>query len=112
MGKAASGNLTLQQKYELLRKKQAEREITKKENEVTSAEANTKLAEILIKKQQEEEKSAKPTVIKLPTNLQRALKNDPSALQRREVKPTPTPTVEEVRKIKRNSNMIHKLIKF
>lgn len=96
MGKATSGALTLQQKYELLRKKQAEKVISKKGNEVSSVEENAKLIEILNKRQQEQEaKIVKPNTIKLPSNLQRALKKDPSVLQRREVKPVVT---EEVRK--------------
>ena len=83
MGKAA-GSLTLKEKYELLRKKQAEKAIAKKEAEPISA--NEQLAALIAKKKQEEAQKAAAkattTKYKLPTSLQRALNKDPSVLQR------------------------------
>jgi len=80
-GKGANGALTLAEKYELLRKKQAEKAITKKEPETLTA--NEKLAEMLAKKREaEQQNQPKKRVRKLPTHLQRALKEDPSIFER------------------------------
>ena len=78
-------SLTLAEKYELLKKKQAEKQIskqTKTDNNTSSSsiKSNDKLLELLAKKQNE---SKKKKEYKLPGNLQRALKEDPKILEKK-----------------------------
>ena len=80
------GSLTLAEKYELLRKKQAEKVISKPSKTPSSSlDANKQLLEILAAKQAEDKVKSE---FKLPASLQRALKEDPEIFKKQEAQTT------------------------